>query len=169
MQGHGRLDALRAEVDQLTVDAATLSKPARDVLHAAAAAVRDDVQHAVGDLTGRVDALEHAAAAERDPGDAPAAGRPRSRSAGLWKVVECALADQEERVLAAVGRRCDGAESAVKKCVLPPFATLCLAAGRASATLCLAASSASASLVARAGKPYNIRYQADSILSGLYA
>lgn len=121
LQAHARLDALRVEVELLAVDTAALCKPARDAIHSATSDLRAEFCSSIADLLVRVEAVEKAMAANGESevgegGQGMSPGRRGSRGAGLWKVVECSMHDQEMRLLEAVAQRGDAADGAVEKC-----------------------------------------------------
>ena len=127
LQTHARLDRLCADVEQLTVDASSVSRATRDAIAAAAADVRDDLRAVSTDITARTEALEATRAlSAHAPGAAAADASPgrNKREAGLWKVLECAVRDAEARVLEVAARRGDAADAAVKRCARAAAAAL---------------------------------------------
>ena len=123
LQTHARLDHLCGELEQLRVDTASVSRPAREAIASAVADVRDDVRATASELETRIRSLEAAEPGTATTGLVGGSGSPGrgKREAGLCKVLECSVRDAEARVLEAAARRGAAAEAAVTRyaCALP--------------------------------------------------
>ena len=98
-----------------------MPRPVRDALAAVLAEVRADCHAAAQELFARSQAANsqpnnhHSGSASTAMLQASPGGRSK-REAGLWKVLEAAVADAEVRVAQAAARRADIADAAIKRC-----------------------------------------------------
>jgi hypothetical protein len=76
--------------------------------------VRTEVEAVSAAIAVRVNALEQ---------DTPSGGvaemsgaEGKGRGAGLWKLLEASLKEQDTRILERVGSRCDAVDAGIKRC-----------------------------------------------------
>jgi hypothetical protein len=114
LQLHTRIDALVAGLDELRIEQSSVSAPTRKAVKAAINDLRTEMEAASAAIAMRVNALEQDALTSSSSGTKT---EGKGRGAGLWKLLEASMREQEAQVLERVASRCDAVDAGIKRCV----------------------------------------------------